>query len=190
MRITRTLVPPLAVAVVAASAGATLAQGSGASDAPPDESASRAPESTALFDTYGVDSRTSQRGFVTESGKQLYFTQNARVACVTDGDGSGHCAPRDRLAEGLGFGGELCRDDLAADQVRITGVVPEGVSRVTLRAANGSTWSADAQASTVAFEVARSAVGESVEVAWSMADGRPHTVTVAQPPVVATARCG
>jgi hypothetical protein len=189
MKTTKALVALLAVAVVGASGAAALAQ-QGASDAAPEQSASRAPRSTALLDAYGVDWRSAQRGFVTGSGKQLYSTRNARVACVTDGEGSGHCAPRDRLREGLGFGGELCRDDLAADEVRITGVVPEGVGRVTLRTTEGSTWSADARADTVAFEVARSAVGESVQVSWSMGGGRVHTVTVAQPPVVATARCG
>lgn len=190
MKTKKSLIAVLSLAAVAATAGVTLAQEGGGDTAGRDENAARAGEKTALFDTYGVDPQTSQPGFVTPSGKQLYFTKNARVACVTDVDGSGHCAPGDRLQEGLGFGGELCRDDLAADEVRITGVVSEGVSRVTLRTADGSTRTADAQTNTVAFEVERSAVGESVQLSWSMGDRRAHAVTMPQPPVVATARCG
>lgn len=148
-------------------------------------------EKTALLDSFGMTRADSQTGIRTASGKQLYVNQTASEVCITDSDGSGHCAPRSGLAKGLGFGGELCVADLPSDQVRITGVLPPGAAHVSLTAADGSTFEADAVNDSIAFEIPRVAVGDGkpVEVTWTTGNGTTNTLSVRQPPIVASANC-
>jgi len=130
-------------------------------------------EKTALLDSFGMSRANSQTGIRTVSGKQLYVNQTTSEVCITDSDGSGHCAPRAGLAKGLGFGGELCVADLPSDQVRIT------------------TFEADAVNDSIAFEIPRVAVGDGkpVEVTWTTGNGTTNTLSVRQPPIVASANC-
>ncbi len=188
MKKIRTL--PTLVVVLSLSlgtAGLALAATSNDNQVPPQGSN----EKTALLDSFGMSRADSQVGIRTPSGKQLYVNETNTKVCITDSDGSGHCAPRAGIAQGLGFGGELCVADLPSDQVRITGVLPPRVGHVNLTAADGSKFGADAVNDSVAFEIPRIAVGDGkpVAVTWTTGDGRTNTVNVRQPPIVASANC-
>jgi hypothetical protein len=187
---TKRILAGLAVTAGLATGAAALAGAEGDEPLPPVPPATQpADPKDGLLAHFGMTRADSRPGFVLRSGKQLHLARTATVSCVVDADGGGHCGPRAALDRGLGFGGEMCRPDLPDDEVRITGVVPDDVTRVTLTLDGGRTVTATPARTTVGFEVPREAVGGAVSVTMTGERG-DHRIKVPQPPMVGKAVCG
>lgn len=178
----------LLTAAVAMACGSLVGSATGTTDEAVSPVAIE-PEAPTMLESAGISQTDLEPAARTASGTQLYVGANADTVCVTDATGSGHCAPEDGLGDGLGFGGELCQADLAADRARITAVVPKDVRTVHLLAGDAPIASSPVVRQTVSFELPRKMI-ETTTRAILQSDRGAREVPVPAPPLAADAPCG
>ncbi|HWI72534.1 MAG TPA: hypothetical protein VNT55_11295, partial [Baekduia sp.] len=147
-------------------------------DALPD--AARAHLAAGATPDLGANAALARRALSTALGEELYVVPGRGWVCLTSTAGAGMCTPTDQIAAGYAVGLQQIPSGY-----RLSGLVPDGVTRVEVRGAGGATaatevsgnaWRAD-----VAFAPAR--------VAWTGGAGEV-SVPVFPPPQAPTAPPG
>lgn len=145
------------------------------SDAVPD--GVRAHIAAAMGPDVGVNPGLARRALRTALGEELYVVPGRGWVCLASSAGAAGCAPTDQVA--LGYAVTLQR---IPSGVRLGGLVPDGVTTVTIRGAAGESATASAEGNAWRADVAF----DPASVAWARggASGEvsvPVSVPPAQP---------
>ncbi|MCW2983797.1 MAG: hypothetical protein JWR63_1367, partial [Conexibacter sp.] len=125
----------------------------------------------------GANPDLARHALTTALGEELYVVPARGWVCLTSTAAAGSCTPTDRIAEGFAVSLQQIPSGY-----RLSGLVPDGVSRVEVRGAGPETASAE-----VADNVWRTDVTFTpARVAWTGGAGE-KVVPVTPPPAAPTA---
>jgi hypothetical protein len=142
----------------------------------------RAHIAQAMGPDVGANPSLARRALRTALGEDLYVVPGRGWVCLASSGGAAGCAPTDQIA--LGYAVTLQR---IPSGVRLGGLVPDGVSTVTVRGAAGESATATAQGNAWRADVAF----EPASVAWTRDGERSEvSVPVYAPPPAPTAGQG
>jgi hypothetical protein len=188
--------PPLLGVIGACTVAALLGQVVAAAVAPePGQSAGVGQQGRGLAPLLAMEGDSATKasgGPALYGGDRLTRTEDARTTCVTDGHGSGHCAPTIALDRGLGLGIQACTGDgLAPDDIRVFGALPGDSASAVATTGDGRQWTGRVVSDVVVFEVPRRSVtsGSAVRVGWTTG-GRPQSHDLPVPAELAELICG
>jgi hypothetical protein len=133
----------------------------------------------ALGPDVGANPSLARRALRTALGEELYVVPGRGWVCLASSVGAAGCTPTDQIAQGYAV--TLQR---IPSGVRLGGLVPDGVSTVTIRGAEGESASASAEGNAWRADVAF----EPASVAWTREGDRAEvSVPVHAPPAAPTA---
>ncbi|HET6509307.1 MAG TPA: hypothetical protein VFG42_21095 [Baekduia sp.] len=150
------------------------------SDAVPD--AVRSHIAQAMGPDVGANPDLARRALRTSLGEDLYVVPGRGWVCLASSGGAAGCTPTDQIDQGYAV--TLQR---IPSGVRLGGLVPDGVSTVTIRGGAGETATATAEGNAWRADVAF----DPASVAWTRAGDRAEvSVPVSVPPPEPTADAG
>jgi hypothetical protein len=127
----------------------------------------------ALGPDVGANADLARRALRTASGEDVYVIPGRGWVCLASSAGPAGCTPTDQVA--AGYAVSLQR--LVSGAVRIGGLVPDGVARVTVRGTAGETASAE-----VSGNAWRAELGFTpADVSWARAGAAEVSVPVYVP---------
>ncbi|MGH2838830.1 MAG: hypothetical protein ACRDJY_10875 [Thermoleophilaceae bacterium] len=89
--------------------------------------------------TAGYDVDTDESRFAgRRAGVRLYLIPGEDAICISTPSGAGGCVTKTEAAEGYLFGQQIGPPQLASDEARSWGVLPDGPTQVTAAFADGS----------------------------------------------------
>jgi hypothetical protein len=139
----------------------------------------RAHIAEALGPDVGASPSLARRALRTSLGEDLYVVPGRGWVCLASSVGAASCTPTDRIAQG--YAAMLQR---IPSGLRLGGLVPDGVSTVTIRGAAGETATVSTESNAWRADVAF----EPASVAWTRSGEKAEvSVPVYAPPPAPTA---